>query len=318
MKKQPGFNPSPGLAIRLSEKAGADGTGKIQIFKAGTFYHYYYGEFVLTTAIFAAMIENFEKKVYGIDSMIDYDHEMREAAAWIKRLYLSEDNEELWAEVDWTPPGKECIDQKTFRYISADFNMNFVNNETLVEYGPVLFGAALTNRPFIKGMAPHTELSENFNGGILMNLDQAKAEIVLLTDKNKTLSSEKDARDAEVKRLKDEATTKDTQIATLTADNAKLKESEVAAKKESEFAALLSEGKAVPAQKEAFLKGDMAAFAKAAGALNLGAKGSSESTEKPVGGKTEEEIMKLAEEKFAKGGYPHLGAAISAVKKELK
>ncbi|MCH8350738.1 MAG: hypothetical protein IIB29_10825, partial [Chloroflexi bacterium] len=41
---------------------------------------------------------------------------------------------------------------KEFRYLSADFNMNFRDNETGKSFGGVLNGAGLTNRPRVKGM----------------------------------------------------------------------------------------------------------------------------------------------------------------------
>ena len=74
-------------------------------------------------------------------------------------IYLSENGEELWATVDWTEGGEKSVRRKEYRYLSADFQFNYTDNETLQEYGPTLFGAGLTNRPVVKGMAP-TILSE--------------------------------------------------------------------------------------------------------------------------------------------------------------
>ena len=57
--------------------------------------------------------------------------------------------------------------------MSPDFTFNYVDNETLNEYGPTLFGAGLTNRPVIKNMEPVIQLSEELN----MDLEQKVLEL---------------------------------------------------------------------------------------------------------------------------------------------
>lgn len=309
--------PRPGIAIRLAEKDGKQDIRHIQLARAGQFYHMLYGPFELNTAMFMAFIENFKANTYGIDLMIDYEHYCGEAAAWVKELYLSNDGQELWAEVDWTPPGQKCIEDKEYRYLSIDFTTNHVDNEKGMEHGPVLYGAALTNRPFIKGMSPTTELNEQ-TGGNQMNLEELKKQVAQL---NEQLENAKKLSEAEAKRLNDLIAKHVEEIKKLTDENAKLKADAEVAKKESEFAALLSEKKAVPAQKDAFMKGDMAAFAKLAGQLNEIPAGHGTAGEGGEGEGTEsddDKILKLAEEKYAKGGFATMGDAISEAKRELK
>lgn len=314
MNLNKGQFPRPGIDIRLSE-VDAEGVSAIQIFKAGEFNHLYYGQFLLSTAMFMAMIENFKAKVYGIDSMIDYDHQCGEAAGWIKDLYLSDDQQELWAKVAWTPEGLRCVNDKEYRYISGDFSWNYTDNEKGLEYGPLLFGAALTNRPFLKGMAPNTELND-LTGGNHMTLQQLQEQNQKLAEDIKAIQTSKDS---EITKLSEVVKAKDADIAKLSEENKGLKEAGELAKKESEFQALLSEGKAVPAQKESFIKGDMTQFAKLAGKLNEKPAGSEGSeTENDENADDDEKIIKLAEERFAKGGYQDLGSAISEVRKELK
>lgn len=307
--------PRPGIAILLAEKKGKNDTAHIQLARAGQYYHMYYGAFELNTAMFLAFIENFKANTYGIDLMIDYDHERRDAAAWFKDLYVSEDQTELWAEVALTPDGKKSIDDKTFRYLSIDFASNHIDNETNMERGPVLYGAALTNRPFIKGMSPTTELNE-FHGGTQMNLEELKKENKQLSDRIEQIG--KDA----AKALSDAITAKDADIKKLSDENAALKLAADVSKKEIEFAKLLSDKKAVPAQKEAFMSGDMAKFASLAGALNEKPAGHGAAAEGGQEGETEQsdddKILELAEKKFEGGGFLTLGDAISAAKKELK
>ena len=312
--------PRPGIAIRLAEKDGKKDTTRIQLARAGQFYHMWYGPFELNAAMFLAFIENFKANTYGIDLMIDYDHERAEAAAWFKDLYVSEDQTELWAEVALTPDGKKSIDDKEYRYLSIDFASNHIDNETNMERGPVLYGAALTNRPFIKGMTPTTELNE-FHGGTKMTLEELKKQNQQLSDRIEQIG--KDGA-AAVKALNETLATRDADIKKLSDENAALKLAADVSKKETEFAKLLSEKKAVPAQKEAFMAGDMAKFASLAGALNEKPAGHGAANEGGNEGESDEsdddKILTLAETKFAdgKGGFATMGDAISAAKKELK
>ena len=310
--------PRPGIQIRLAEKDGAEDISRIQIFKAGEFNHMYYGTFALTSATFAAMVENFKNRVYDCDLMIDYNHFVDEAAGWIKDIYMSEDQQELWAVIDWNKEGSRCVNEKEYRYISGDFTFNHTDNESNIEYGPVLYGAALTNRPFLKGMAPTTELNE-LTGGTKMTLEQLKADNAKLSDQVKAVQADKES---EVKKLSDEKAVLVTEVTQLKEQVAGLEKSAADAKKESDFAVLLATGKAVPAQKAAFLAGDMIEFAKLAGAVNLTEQGNS-ANPAPTGEQLSEDekfdkVMKLAEEKFAAGGFDTLGDAIAAARKEIK
>ena len=89
------------------------------------------------------------------------------------------------------------------------------------------------------------------------------------------------------------------------------------AEKTQEFNVMLSEGKAVAAQRDAFLKGDMAAFVKLAQPINLKGLGSVE-LGAPAEGSSEEKIIKLAEEKRKANPKLKSFEAISLAKKELK
>lgn len=302
-----------GFEIKLAEsKKSADGstpeTSDIQIMKVGDYQHPWYGNFQLTTELFQLMISNWTAKTYGIDSMIDYDHEVAEAAGWIKSLFLSADSQELWAMVQWTPPGQLCLDNKEYRYISPDFSFNYTDNEGEVQYGPVLFGAALTNRPFVKGMSAVVGLNET-HGGNEMDLKELTAENVKLSEKIKTIEA---ASASEAKRLSDEKVELEKQITVL-------KTEAETSKKEGAFALLLSEGKAVPAQKEAFMKGDTVEFAKLAGKINLSetGKGGEGAEVDPKDEKAKEaKVVKLAEGFLADKSASSMGDALKMVFKQ--
>ena len=289
----------------------------IQILRVGTFFHE--GQTIeITKKHLKSMIENYKKNVRGIDLMLDYSHESdKEAAAWFQDLYLSEDGQELWAKVDWTEDGADAVRKKKYRYISADFNFAYKDNETLKEHGPTLLGAGLTNRPVVKKMNP-TILSEENNQNNRdekMNLEEMKKKFADMEKKYAELQEEnKDLK----KKLEDKAVDKkdsalaekeqelaDREKAVKLAED-KMKEDKMLAEKKEKFDALLSEGKAVEAQREAYMKDDFEEFTKnAANAkdLNLSEKGSGktstginyENSETPA----QDEVLELAEKKVS-------------------
>ena len=113
-------------SISLKESAAPE---KVQILRTGTFTHPDYGTFDITSEVLRSMKRNFDDKTRGVDLAIDYSHEAdKEAAGWIKDLYLSANDTELWANVDWTAPGKGVVESKEYRYFSADFAFDYVDN----------------------------------------------------------------------------------------------------------------------------------------------------------------------------------------------
>ena len=299
--------------IKLSESfvIGPDGiSDDVQILRAGNFFHE--GKTVpVSKADLKKMVSNFENGVRGIDLSIDFSHNSEgEAAAWFENVYLSEDGKELWAKVDWTADGAEAVKQKKFRYLSADFNFYYKDNETLQEHGPTLLGAGLTNRPVVKKMNP-TILSENsYNEDDRMNFEEKLKES---ESRNKKLAEELAHLKDEFKKDKDKD--EDKRFSEREADLKKregdiklAEEKSVQDKKDAEkktvFDTMLSEGKAVEAQRDAFMKDDMADFVKnaaKAGDMNFSEKGNGDN-----GGTNEhndsttpaqDEVISLAEKK---------------------
>jgi hypothetical protein len=92
---------------------------------------------------------------------LDYKHESDDVAAgWFKALYLKDEGNELWADIEMTPKGEKILADKEFGYVSADFDTEYQDNESLRKFGCVLLGAGLTNRPVIKRMESVIQLSE--------------------------------------------------------------------------------------------------------------------------------------------------------------
>jgi hypothetical protein len=326
---------SPMIEIKLSESGVPD---EIQIFRPGTFYHEKYGKFVITPADIQAMERNFKAGVRGVDIAVDYKHASEDiAAGWFKELFIKPGNE-LWAKVDWTPNGSRVLAEKEFRYISPDFIFNYTDNETLKKFGPVLLGAGLTNRPTIKNMEPvvlsETPIINPSQGNKKMDVKNMTAEQIdqmsiedlkaalksMLADAPKPDDKKPDAS-PEMKALQEKLAMAEKQLADAAA-------AKVCAEKKSEFALLLSEGKACQAQEQSYLDGDMKQFISLAQpSLKLSDVGTGvvPATVVPVqatdSSSAQDEVLKLAEAKCKANSGMDMTAAISMVlheNKELK
>lgn len=302
---------------------------EVQVLRVGKFNHPKYGAFEITTKTLADMKANFDANVRGVDLAFDYFHDSdKEASAWVQRLELREGNTELWAVVDWTPKAQQKLSERELRYFSPDFAFSWVDPEKGTEFENVLFGGGLTNRPFVKEMK--AIVADETKGDKMTELEKAQAQIKELEKKNLKLSEDMKAVEQKMADMPqpDKVAELEAKIAALQAELAKakgeqenmmaekkkLEEAAKLAEKEKEFNILLTEGKAVAAQKDAFLKGDMNEFIKLAQPVNLKASGSSTSTSDD----DTKAILKLAEEKMKADPKLQKGDAISLAKKELK
>jgi len=296
---------------------------EVQVLRTGMFHHPDFGEFNITKEILTSMVQNFEDEVRGVDIAIDYSHDSGGAAAgWIQGLMLKEEDgfTELWALVAWTPGAAKKLSHKEFRYISADFTLDFQDNESLKRFGPTLLGAGLTNRPFVKNMQPAVTLSER-NGGnmdlkeLQKRLDELEAKNQSLESLNQKLSEDlskvrKADYESQIKTLNNDIKTRDDKIAKFEADQ-KLSE------KTKAFDSLVEKGTANPAQKEAYLKGDTAEYAKLAKPVKLDESGhGGGSRDGNDAAKYEDKVVKLAEEKMKSDKSLSFGNAQSLVLKE--
>lgn len=317
-------------AIRLSENDASDPMKRIQILRVGDFHHSRYGNFKITTKMLSEMVKNFTEGVRGITPALDYGHDSEGVAAgWFKKLWLSEDGTELWAEVELTPVAVQKLSDKEYGYVSAEFDPAYETNETpKKKVGAVLLGAGLTNRPVIKKMQPVIELSEGGTMDVKELEEKLKATETKLAeceDKLKKMADMAGVDDIEKimeliasskKAPEMETELADTKKAlSEKSDALKLAEEKLAEKeKEMQFTVMLSEGKVCLAQKEAFMKGDMVEFAKNAQAMNLSENGHGK-TPKDDGVDPEEKILELAT-KMAEEKKIMLSEAIYKVRKE--
>lgn len=322
--------------IQLQE---GESTSSVQVLKTGTF-RWFGDPLNIDTEMLNTLKKNFDDKVKKVDLMIDYFHNShQDAAGWITAVEIKNAGTELWLNVQWTDRAKEKITAKEIKYMSIDFDLNYIPNDSEIEFGPTLNGAAVTNRPFIKGMNPL--FSENLKavfdeldisnekreaiGRILdteheqkgkktMELTDLKKECAVLSEDGKTEIRKIIGPEASVIAmaeqnavLKTEAAEKDAKIAKLS-EAVKGHDDKISnIEKEAEFKALLSDGKAVEAQREFFMDGKMTEFIKLAQSVNMDESGHGNDTsggDKGKDPKTSEEaqdaLIKLAEAKVSK------------------
>lgn len=239
------------FAIKLSEEGQRGPEAwpkKVQIMRTCTFKHPKYGKVEITRKLFSDMLDTFQKKVRGIELMIDYSHDSnREAAGWIKDLEIIDNQElgesELWAIPEWTPQGGQTLSDKEFAYLSADFDPNYVDPETGINHGAVLLGAGLTNRPVIKKMNSAIQLSELYKENS-MTEDEVKAAEGKLGQIDKLMQ---DLGVTSVEELM-------AKITEMKSQNGSLNEEKQLAEKTVKTSKLFAEGKITKAQVDASLK----------------------------------------------------------------
>lgn len=221
---------------------------------------------------------------------INLAHDMSgKAAGWIHGVEVIEDgkNARLVVYTEWVGEGKRMVEEGEYSFISAEIDINYKNIESGESYGLVLRGAGLTNRPAVKGL--RALLSEPLNNSVKqqegdksMDFEQIMEAIGAMSDDQKAQILEKlggvlkAAADTDKETAMTEAKAKEvalkeaeTKALTMEEKVAKLEEAVVLSEKKEAFAIMLSEGKAVEAQRDAFIKGDIAAFAEAHVSVNL-------------------------------------------------
>ena len=156
-------------AVQRLIKLEADANGsvtvpdRIHLMSAGHWHTPYHGAFEMTTKDLAEMVVNFENSVASVEGSkklpINYGHDISgKAAGWITALTLENGGDELWGTVEWTPLGRQMLEDGELRYISPEWNPRdwpYENPEVEGEFfDNVLSGAGLTNNPLFKKLTP--------------------------------------------------------------------------------------------------------------------------------------------------------------------
>lgn len=159
---------APGVDILLLDSAlpAVGHTTWNQIARLGEYRGHRQGEFAFTRETFAEIIANF-RATQNRRAPVDYEHlsevlpenaaqEGVPAVAWVVAL---EDRgaEGLWAAFEWVDPqAVEYVRSKRYLYVSPAVSFSATDKVSGADIGARLTSVALTNHPFLDGMAPLT------------------------------------------------------------------------------------------------------------------------------------------------------------------
>lgn len=222
----------------------------IELAKVVKGFHVNYGPVEITKDDLLSFKNNFENNVVGVDLSIDFDHETREAAGWVKDVFLNEDGTVLYGAVRWTPKGALALSNREFRYFSPEFNRNYVHPHTGAEHGPTLLGGGLVNRPFLK-MDAIVSLKNQKEGDThvdTIKMSEHKAKVTELEKEISDLKLSENTAKSALNTLKDKHSALEAEVTQLKEDKAKKE-------KEAKHNQLFNEGKINKAQLDALNEG---------------------------------------------------------------
>lgn len=178
--------------LSLSEENGKTSSW-VHALPLGSYKHSIFGTIDVTPTRVKRFVENVKNRVRGIDPSVNYRHDGDgEAAGWIKDADARSDG--LWVYVEWTTSAAQKIKEKAFKYFSSELYEEWEDNQGN-KFSDVLFGGALTNRPFMKNMVP-LNLSE-------ATVDSAFELVSLITgnDKDSLKGGKMDLSDEQVDQI---------------------------------------------------------------------------------------------------------------------
>lgn len=248
----------------------------IELAKVVNGHHVNYGKVEINKDMLKSFVHNFNEGVVGVDLMIDYDHEQRGAAGWVKSVYLSLDETTLFGEVKWTPKGAQCLSDREFRYFSPEFTTNFVHPHTGVSHGPTMLGGGLVNRPFLKMDAIVSFNEKNKNSEVKMETIAMSEHNAIKSDLEKTISDFKLSEEKAKKIIEGQKE----DITKLSEELKELKDANAKAEKEAKHSKLFNEGKISKVQMDALNEGkDLYEVLELSEGMNTEPKGKSGSNE---------------------------------------
>ncbi len=139
-------------AVQLAE----DRPTWLHAFPLGRYVHPAHGELTFTRERLERIADGVNRGVRGISPALDFDHrEDRakggKAAGWIEAAEVRADG--LWIAVRLTAEALAEVRAGAWRYLSPEFG-DWTDPRTGTRHRDVLVGAALTNRPFLRDLAP--------------------------------------------------------------------------------------------------------------------------------------------------------------------
>ena len=161
----PAFFSGAGDAASATPTSANPSKSWIQIARTGNFVSQRYGKFSIAMGDLTQMLTNFRTITPKSPTRlpIDYDHLSMDpqkpgdgiAAGWISDLQLRAEGNELWGLVEWTSDAARAIKNKLYQFVSPSFVKDYVYKDGNV-IGTTLLAAAITNHPFLEGMAALT------------------------------------------------------------------------------------------------------------------------------------------------------------------
>ena len=136
-----------------------DSSSWIQAVPLGDYKHPVYGDISFTQDKVRNMASNIKNEVRETLLDVDYDHKAKsgKAAGWITDADARSDG--LYVKVEWTETAKQAIKSGEYKYFSPEYQDKWKHPKSEQVHNDVLFGGALTNRPFLKDILP-VNLSE--------------------------------------------------------------------------------------------------------------------------------------------------------------
>jgi phage I-like protein len=128
----------------------------LHAFPMGEYRHPMHGLIKFTRERLERFANNIRQRTRGIDLAIDWEHgtdpsKGKRAAGWITDAEVRSDG--LYIAATFTDEAKHEIRAGHWRYLSPEYQDHWEDNQGH-RFQDVLFGAALTNRPFLKDLAP--------------------------------------------------------------------------------------------------------------------------------------------------------------------
>jgi phage I-like protein len=254
--------------LKLSERINVEGyeiTGKeIQLLREGKYVHPVYGDIFISVSALETMKQNFEARVRGQDISIDYTHDNETgespAAFWIKSLEVKTNSDGkgkgLFARGEFTPMGEKKVSEKEYRYSSADFSIDYID-QSGKHHPYVLRGGTLTNRPFIKNMNPiklsefKKEIKQMTKEELIAALKDCGVDVTSIMGNGETITARVKELEAKIVELNALPVQKEAEITALKSVIAEANKKIVENEMNRIFNGLVAEGKCVPAQKDA-------------------------------------------------------------------
>lgn len=202
------------IPITASQDGGVPDA--IHLLSTGHWHTPWHGAFEHTSTDLAEMVEHFDGAVALLlnkatkkpEAPVNYGHARGDkASGWITELYLDNDGSELWGKVTWTKEGARALREGEYKYISPEWHPRDFPWENPEEEGVfvdnVFLGAALTNIPLFKKLAPvmaSTDAGGSDNqkkpkgGDMTLKLEEVRVKkLDELTDEEKSFLSEHQA-----------------------------------------------------------------------------------------------------------------------------